>query len=76
MSNGPRQSSEAVRTRVNYFLVTVSEKLPLPSLSQVMVPFWNSLIQPPLATLEPPPVVVSSAVGKPRAPVGPPWLLR
>lgn len=55
-----------------YFLVTVSVKLPLPSFSQVMVPFWNSLIQPPLATFEPPPVSVSSAVGQPSAPVGPP----
>ena len=36
---------------LNYFMVTFSLKLPLPSLSQLMVPFWNSPIQPPPATL-------------------------
>ncbi|SKU97733.1 Uncharacterised protein [Mycobacteroides abscessus subsp. abscessus] len=37
-----------------------------------MVPFWNSPIQPPLATSGPPAVSSSSAVGKPSAPPAPP----
>ena len=56
-----------------YFSVTVSVNAPPPLFNQVMVPFWNSLIQPPPVTLAPPPVWASSLVGKPSLPAGPPW---
>ena len=56
-----------------YFWVIVSVNAPPPLFSQVMVPFWNSLIQPPPVTLAPPPVWASSLVGKPSLPAGPPW---
>ena len=35
----------------NYFWVMVSVKVPPPLFVQVMVPFWNSLTQPPPDTL-------------------------
>ena len=52
--------------------LTVSVNAPPPLFNQVMVPFWNSLIQPPPVTLAPPPVWASSLVGKPSLPAGPP----